>query len=602
MRVDKRAFFLFLGIACVFLSYLLYNGQQYFSFAAMISIFIMFACGAFFLLLPNYIKDNKISNKYLRSLAVILTFFAAITVIFELYFDLQYSTGILASDVFYLPMIIAAFIPIISAYLIGKRLENLKSYKSYALLLVLIVIISIAAFYVVRYTLHNVKWERTDEIAFDYYASYLFSKGVNPYITNMAGALSKFSLRPTELLNGTCECTYGYPVLSFMPFVPTSLLGIQSLYLFAYVTVICTIFVVFFLYYKSNRSVTVLFLLFAFLFLVYANRPGSSTKYIAVSVMLLIAYYERKRVYVQGVFLGLAAATHQLAWIAIPFFYALTLREHGKGPLLIVVAVSVGIFLLINSYFIALSPKATLGDLFYLLTSKIQIEGPNLTQILLAFYHAPYWYSTVVLALFYAASITLFYFYTNTLKPFLALVPATITILSKLSESAYFLPFIPLLIYIYYIDRNECPDELNSKSYVLYAVLFIVVVSALLLLYAHVSYLHENTLQMSKISYSVSRNGTTNVFYLSGLQFYITNNGNKNETLLFQYITRNSDNQAYQVVTGAVLFPNETVNFSIPYSVSSTFAPSIHNSTKLYVYLYSNDYAIGNETTIRLTK
>lgn len=199
--------------------------------------------------------------------------------------------------------------------------------------------------------------------------------------------LTQFHLQQTSLINGSCTCKFVYPDLSFLPLVVFPLLGINDLYSVVYVTVLCSVFAAFLLYRRSKQRYAVLSLMFDFFIFTFISRPGGATKYLAVSVFLLLAYLERKKPYVQGAFLGLAASTHQLAWLALPFFYLLALSELGKKGLFKTVAVSAGVFLVANAYFIALSPQATVSQILYSYAGKLEFQGPSIVAALGGFEH-----------------------------------------------------------------------------------------------------------------------------------------------------------------------------------------------------------------------
>ncbi len=592
---SKCAVYILAGIVDISLCFLLFNGQQYFSFPAMFSIMIIFVCGLFFLLLPAFRDEKTETAKRLNGLAILAALASAIAIIYQIYFDLQYSSGVYAAIAGYLPIVLAALIPIAAIYLMGKRkkLDPFHSKSSMFIAIILLVIVSIAAFYIVKITLRGVNWKGTDEIAFNYYASYLFGKGTNPYTANMMPIINKFNLDPTLRLNSSCECQYGYPALSFLPFVVLPILDINGYYLFVYVTVLCVIIAAFIVYYKSNKNTAVLLLLLSFAVIAYIITPGGDMKYAAAAVFLLIAYLERNKIYTSSAFLGLAASSHQLAWLAIPFFYIITLNTHGKKALYKSVLVSVGLFLLINSYFIALSPSSTLKDLF-VFGGKLTSVGPNIMQMLVTFYPVPYWYSTILLIVVYAVALLLFYCYTRTLNILLALVPATIFFLSWSNDLVYLLAFVPLIIYIHYTDGDHVHDRIKDKKLIKYAVAALAILSVALLVYLHLSYTNSNTLVINYTSFVLNTNHTTGAPYIYALIVNVTNNGHKQETLLFYATSRNPNSDNYIVgVPPYEINPDSSRNFTIDYRVSD-----INRNTIVRVFVLSNDYIQSTEFSI----
>ena len=599
-KIDSKALLLFLGILDITLFFILFSGQQNFSLLATTLLLVIFICGISFLLLAGSADSNIISIKKPSRLMVLLAFLSAISIMYELYFDLQSNSGVFEAIAKNLLIVIAAAMPIVAIYFIGKKFGTVEFgglYRSSAFkIFIILVIVSIITSYVVMSALQNNNWKGTDEIAFDYYASHLVVNGTNPYTADMKPALTQFGLDPTLRLDSSCECQYGYPALSFVPFTILPLLGVNNYYPypFVFVTVLCVILAAFAVYYYSDKNISVLLLLFFFTILAYLFNPAGNTKYLAVSVFLLFAYLERSRLYLHSVLLGLAASAHQLAWVAIPFFYVLTLSTYGKGRLFRSVLISFAVFLLINSYFIAISPQATISNLF-VFGDKLVFIGPNLMQLLLTFYPVPYWFSTLMLALFYTAFLVLFYFYTGTLRTLLALVPATILFFAWVNDLVYFLAFVPILVAIHYVDREKIQDKLENSSLIKYTVAFLAVVLVSVLFYADTSYIRANTLAINSVFFTLNVGHTSSTTSLYSLDVNVTNNGNNTENLLFHVVSRNPNHDAYLVGVPAYTIPPLTSrNFSLLYNLNH-----VNKDTSIYVYVLSNDYIQGSEYVIQ---
>ncbi len=489
-NIGKNTLVLLLGILYVFLCYYFFYFQAYFYPPAYFSLAAMFILGTLFIFLPVYYRGEKFWEGKLRVREKLALSLSSAPAIFLFVFGLAEHGGysallypLLLFPFVYIPIIIAAAIPVAFIYAYRKDIIGAKSLRSYAKLAVLIVLVSVVSFYLLSYALGNTGWKGTDEAAFDYYAAHLFSTGSNPYVSDMNPALLSFNLFPTLLLNGTCECRYTYPPLSFLPFAVLTPLSIDSIYPFVLAAVLLTVIASFFLFRKSKGKYAVLLLVLEFLLLAYINRPSAYSKYLAVSVLLLLAYAERRKPCLQGTLLGLAAATHQLAWLAIPFFYLLSIRESGIREFSKVLFASACAFLAVCAYFIALSPQAMMGSLTYLFGAKFEIQGPTFIGILSFFHQVPYFYSGAVMLMLYLTSLLLFYFYTRTLRPLLAVAPWAIFFMSWFNESGYFLAFVPLLIYICVVEDSKASDRLKDKRCLLSAILLAVSVAALLFVY-----------------------------------------------------------------------------------------------------------------------
>lgn len=573
---------LFIGIVQITLCFLLFNGQQYFSFWAMLAAMVIFACGALSLFMASFASAAAMRLRWAVLLSMLVS---ALAIAYELYFDLQYaSPGTAAAIASYLPVAAAALLPIASVYLVCTKFSPERRKNGWAMAVAILVIVSIVTAYVVISALQALGWLGTDEIAFNYYAATLFASGANPYTTSMFPVLSRFGLDPTLRLNSSCECQYGYPALSFLPYIELKWLNVQGYYPLVYTTVLCVILAAFIVYIKSGKRLSVLLLLLLFAVIAYAVTPAGSAKYLAVALFLLIAYAWRERKYLSGIFLGLAASTHPLAWFALPFFYALSLNEHGKARLLSSVIISVAVFLLVNGYFIALSPKATVGN-FFVFGSELAFVGPSLMQLLQTFYTVPYWYSTAIVLIFYLASLALFCMYTDTLKALLAIVPGTMFFLSTVNDLVYLTAFVPMLIMIHYAAGGGARDMLHDKKWIGYTALTVLAIAIALLVYAHSSYASSNKVAIDSALFSLSANQTTGKALIYGANVELTNSGGTPTSVFFYLIARNPSKQSYVVGSPPFeLYPG-TSSFAYPY-----FLHNVSSSTEIYLFVLSNNY------------
>ena len=305
------------------------------------------------------------------------------------------------------------------------------------------------------YGLRSVNWNGIDELAFNYYASYLFVHGANPYVTSMQPILSQRGIFPTVELNGQFEYAYDYPALSFLPYAIIPILGINNFFVFIPILIFMTLFIAYYIYYKSGFNRFVLIPLVVWLFMTF-TLVGTVNQYLAVSVLFLLAYVERKRIIVSGILLGLAASVIQLVWFAIPFFFILLYKEYGSKNLAKSIGITLATFLIINGYFLILTPKIFLSDMFTVFgLTKLVVFGPNIMQFMILHYPVASWFSATIAIITLLSLFVLFYLYTDTLKPLIAVAPIMIFFLTWRNISIYGIPFIPVIIAIYYIHENE---------------------------------------------------------------------------------------------------------------------------------------------------
>jgi uncharacterized membrane protein len=436
------------------------------------------------------------------------------------------------------------------------------------------------------------QWIGTDEIAFNYYASYLFLHGMNPYAGSMSQILKTSHLYPTYELNGNCECTYDYPALSFI--LPAAIAWFSNSYLYAaiFATMVLTVFITYTIYRKSGSGTYMLLPIAIWFAATFYLTPAPIDKYIAVSLFLVIAYIYRHRIILSGVFLGLAASTHQLSWIALPFFYIMTLKESGKKAMFKSMLITVGIFLIANIYFIAISPYRTASNILSLFFTKLQFSGPSIAQSLVAFYQVPYWYVTFITAMILASALLLFYLYTDTLRPLLALTPIVIFFISWRNLSSYTSIFIPLLIAVYYLERRDgMKDMLKDRRLIMYIVVLALSVSVIVLVYAHISYINSDPLRMVQISSGVVKNQTTGIYELRNISVKVASSANSPENVSFYIISRYPNGFTY--IPGSLipeLSGGENHTYVLPIGMDR-----FSSNTKLYVFLLSENHTQGIE-------
>ncbi len=494
---------------------------------------------------------------------------------------------------------VAAIISLAGIYVISLISKRLKSYKFYAAAALIIILVSSLAYISVS-GLRGTNWKGVDEVAFNYYASYLLIHGTNPYTTSMLPILSKYNITPTFLLNGSTESAYDYPALSFLPvlFLPL-LIPLSKLHNFlAFIAILSfiTTLIAFFVYKKSKFNKLTLIPLAVWLIVTYAFI-GTIDQYIAVSLFLVIAYTERKNIVLSSIFLGLAASTIQLAWFALPFFYILRLREEGKGRTLKSILISLAVFLIINSYFLIIAPRNFIADMFGIFgASKLILYGPNIMQILLRSYGVALWYPAVISIIALATLMLLFYFYTSTLKPLIAIAPAFIFFLSWRNLPMYGIAFVPLMIVLCYgKDTSKIRDIIRRKSYIALAFAVLVAIFLILAVYAHQVYTKENTLSITYVAPTIQI--TSNGYNFNGITLNITDNGNSYENVSIFLVNRYPFKDGiFLSPTLKQIAPHSSQKYSINFQVQS-----VKGNTSVYIIAFSKDYITNKEVNINLT-
>lgn len=576
-------YYLLLGIADLTATYTLFTGQQLFSLAAMLCLFALACISGISLLVPVVSKRLADSRRLLLLLVVASVAIGAYETAVNLVPPQSYAFALHAASLISL----AAAISVAGTYLLGKYLRHAKGARLYLYAFIGIALIAFLA-YSSMYVINTVSWNGVDEIAYNYYAAYLFAHGQNPYAVSMQPILQQYGIWPTVQLNGTYEYAYSYPAFSFLAFLPIPILGITSFFSFIAMLIFIAVAASFAVYRGSGNKNQVLLPVAAWLVATYAFVAVISP-YLAIVAFLLIAYAFRHRPIVFGSLLGLAASTTQLAWFALPFFYVLMLKERGRAASLKSIVVSLAVFALVNAYFVATYPAA-FGNMFSLLgTTKLPIYGLNVMQLAAVFYALPYSYSTLISAATLLTLLALYYLYPKTLKPLLVIAPMFIFFLSWRNIVLYALPFIPVLLAIYFWrDSDRMKDMLHSKKPIAITLLLLAVFCVAAALPMHQAYVSGSSLSIGRVLpvIYVTQSQYGPEFSLAGLNISMSNTFAKNESVTFLIISRSPNGNAYTM--GSMLqpaAPGAKTAYQINYQL-----PLVNNSTQIAIFAFSQDY------------
>jgi len=478
----------------------------------------------------------------------------------------------------------AVIVSVVGIMVFGHFSKKMKSHRLYAFIIAGVIITSIFTCALVL-RMWGPSWRGVDEITYGYYASYFVLHGKDPYTINMAPSLTQYNTPATIQLNGTVEGAYNYPALSLFPTILLSLLNLYGYVNVAMIAAFITIAISFLIYYKSNYNAAVLLPIVAWLFASYDTVP-TINQYLAVGVFLVLAYMLRKRTLVYGVLLGLAASTIQLAWFALPFFLILTLREEGRKKFLQSLAIALVVFLLINGYFILQNPKAFLIDVFGVFgTSKLLPGGANIAQFFISSYGVPLWVPAVITIITFITFMVLFYFYTATLRPLIAIVPIFIFFLSWRNLEYYGLAFIPLILVLcYHVEKEKLKDTLKNRIYIIAVLAAIALLFLGIIIYGHAIYTKENTLSITHMMPLIT--GSNGTHTINTIRLSVANNGNSYEQVSFLYVFNNGNSGNYTLSsTLNGIAPYSTKNYTLDFVIKN-----VTNRSKIYMMAFSKDY------------
>ena len=576
--MDRSSIILSIALFALFASYFLFTNATYLSELRIVELNLLGLASAILFFMAYVQRGNEIWKK-LR----IAQYAIAAIALFYLFIGFQLIG-------------LAVIVSVLALELTRLLSRRLKSYVFCAMVIATLVAASLLSYAAIA-SVRSPAWNNIDEIAFNYYASYLTVHGQNPYSKSMQPVLTKYGTQPTHLLNGSTEKSYDYPAFSFIPVLAVGLLNLKTFTVFASIMVFI-ITVIAFLAYQGSRYRNAALVPIAVWLLITYLYVATIDQYIAIGILLLLSYTMRRNMLASSILLGLAASTMQIAWFAIPFMFVLRLREDGKSSLLKSIAISAITFLAVNAYFIATAPAAFSNNIFGLLhTSNLIPSGLTLPQALLNAYPTQMWYPAAISIIVILVLIVLFYIYTDTLKPIIAIAPAFIFFLSWRNTLLYQLPFIPLLIILCYekADRKNPKDLVKGRKYILLAFAGVIILAALIALYAHAQYKRANTIVVNSAVPMTSRN-PNNTHEIKSITLNVTNNGKSYENVTFILITDKPKAEGlYPAANNTAIPPFSSKSYTLAYN-----AYTDSSSARLYVMAFSKDYIVGDIFNISL--
>ncbi|BDC18515.1 hypothetical protein [Acidianus sp. HS-5] len=249
----------------------------------------------------------------------------------------------------------------------------------------------------------------TDEMMLSYYAASLFLHGENPYnpalMQNVYSVLHlNMFIFGTPLSTGGVVTSYDYPALQMLLLVPSVLLHFNP----NYITVAFYVIIPFILYFKREDKLTfITFLLFYLIDINYRNYSagGVTTMDWLIFALLSLLFKDVRK---KGIFYGLALSVKQTPFALFPF-YLVYLYKEGYSMIKFL-AYSALTFLIVNGYFILLSPTYYIQGVLYPVTAPLVGISMSVSMYSIAgfFYIYPKFF-TLALAVVMVAEVYLFW-------------------------------------------------------------------------------------------------------------------------------------------------------------------------------------------------
>ncbi|MEM0156362.1 MAG: hypothetical protein QW597_07185 [Thermoplasmataceae archaeon] len=332
---------------------------------------------------------------------------------------------------------------------LGRKISTFEKNGKIVSLMPVVVMVAI---FVVFYLLTGVlNMQGTDEINIDYYAGYLVSHGINPYVAANMGNVFNFMHFPadlsTPLLNGGYVTYFSYPALIALVFAPAAFFKVNDVVVPLLFT-LSTFLVLYFSYYRP-RTPNFVYLLVLISLLAYYSYLAVGGVVDSVWVFfIVIAFLSRKKPVYSGIFFGLSLAAKQIPIVIFPFFLYMIFRENSrraKSAIYFTISMTF-LFLIINLPFIIVSPGNWLSAMLSILSS--QLVGVGFGPSALAFTgflqisHAFFTFSLISVAIFLFLIYLLYY---QRLKFAFFIFPVIIFLFNYRVETDY-LNFWPILL------------------------------------------------------------------------------------------------------------------------------------------------------------
>ncbi|MCY0851159.1 glycosyltransferase family 87 protein [Thermoplasma acidophilum] len=323
----------------------------------------------------------------------------------------------------------------------------------------------------------------TDELALDYYAAIMILHGTNPYIPivmSNAFAYLHFQISmTTPLSTGGYVETFSYPVLAALVFIPSIIMHFDpTLTVLAFTMAMYLIVAIYFLRKGMIISSVLSIAIMAVNVNMVSFADGSVPDAIwAFFLMASLMTIERPKL--SAAMYGVSISIKQIPWIVLPFLIYFIYREKGRRAAIEYIAISIGILLLANAYFIIKEPHYFISSILSPEISSLIGVGQGISILSIAgFYQLSPIYFTI---LFIFSIVFLFLIYArhyDALKYTFPIFPLFIFFFNYRDLYNYLL-FWPFIAFAF-LPQLKIGDKarkirIGLKRLALYSVIFVAV-------------------------------------------------------------------------------------------------------------------------------
>lgn len=548
-KSDKKYYIIFVIVSFIFLltesSMNVFDYLYKYGYVFGIISAASFITYAFFYVLG--IRRKRAYSKILTSAFIIIL----INFIAILIFSGQQSNAIFYYDTYILYvlainlvlMISTGMVIFLGAYLVRDKASKNSVYFGYA-------IIAIAVALIFVYFVLVIKYYTIDDEIFIAITSikYLFLNGANPYQHSLSQLLYyNSSLAFTMTTNNQIIGTLNYPALYLLSYLPFYFLAPPTIYnlehyiapMQAAVFLAAMLLIIGFSIDKEHLKLPPIgvFIVLA----IFVVSIASFTSFLMLA--LLVLAYKKSGTKYSWLLFGMCLAIQELLWLPIILLFVYSIRNYGTKKGFYDIMLSILVFLVINSYFIALSPSAFLGSISNPLQKLLLPTGDSPVSfsilsnygILLSTYTILFGIAAIFVVLLFA------YINEKALVGLLAMVPF---LFLAHTLSAYYAFFIAFLFVSLFIKENK--QDIKAKKHasrrdsIAYVALgaLLLALFAYVLINSHASYIRNFNIGISNqsIYYDKALNktvytGTLRYSNLSQRSMYILFFGRGNSTM-----------------------------------------------------------------------
>ena len=492
------------GLVIITLAFLLFQSWiAYWSSLSLLATACTVADFAFFLaycvlFINSGGRPGPRSRTALKALFIlsILSFFAVFSISGEVAFYLTIGTlAFLFPILVYSVFIVLLFLMVSVALLVAKG-----KYRIYAYLFLLF---AIASFLISYSAILNAHIVPSDETFVTFYDSKLLLQGMDPYSMNIgnilasnftAGWVGELTYTTTNQIVGELN----YPALFLLVSVPFYFSQLGGINAFGFDTsievgfLLVPLFLVLALYpCRDYYKMPILSIAF---FTAYAMNQLSSPVELLMLAMIILAYVKLDSRY-SWLILGICLSLQELLWFPVILLVIYKMNNSGVRKGLSDAFGAAAIFLLINSYFIAINPSAFIHGISNPLGNIIPEPGGMLGYLIAVAYGTQIGATTYIVgAAMLLAALALLYLNRKRLIPILGLMPFAFLSHSIMVYSGFFIAFFFAAIFI-----KEKPEGrggiggwLEENKAVLYSMLALLLIgSCAFLIYSHQTYSRE---------------------------------------------------------------------------------------------------------------